>query len=111
MRKFLCCLFAFAICAVSFAKDYEGVATKVDGDKVTVKVGDKEMVFSTNADTKVVGGAKKDTAASLETLAKFIEKAGEKAKVKVTTAEKDGKEVEKDGKPVAATITAGGKGK
>lgn len=93
MRSLVCALCAFVVCAVAFAKDYDGTITKIDGDKLTVKVGEKEQTFVVTDATKYEGGAKKDTPASKETLVKGLERAKGMLKAKITTEEKDGKEI------------------
>lgn len=102
---------ALILCTVAIvnAKEYDGTITKIDGDNLTVKVGDAEKVFVVTEATKYQGGAKKDTPASKETLSKALERSKGSLKAKIETEEKDGKEVVKGGNAVVAKVSVAGK--
>jgi hypothetical protein len=101
---------AVVVACVS-AKEYTGTMTKIDEDKktVTVKVDDKEHVFSYTDKTEFLR-AKNGKAIPQEFLSKLAEKIGDKGiPATVTTDEKDGKEVVKGGHAVATKFTVGKK--
>jgi len=106
MRSLVCALCAFVLCAVAIAKDYDGTITKIDGDKMTVKVGDKEQTFILTDATKIEGAGKKDTTPDKASLTRSLDRAKGMLKAKISTEEKDGKEVMKDGSPVAVKVVA-----
>ena len=110
MRSFLCGTVVLLVCVVAFGKDYDATITKIDGDKVTAKVGDAEKVFLLVESTKYEGG-KKDSTQTKETLTKRLEKAKDAGvKATISTEEKDGKEVLKDNTPVVGKVALKKKG-
>src|SRR5262249_21362961 len=98
VRKIIAVAALAVVVACVSAKEYKGTMTKIDEDKktVTVKVDDKDHVFTYTDKTEFLRGNGK--AIPQEFLSKLAEKIGDKGiPTTVTTDEKDGKEVEKDG--------------
>jgi hypothetical protein len=111
VRKIIAVAALAVVVACVSAKEYVGKMTKIDEDKktVTVKVDDKDHVFSFSDKTEFIKG-KDGSSIPHEFLSKLGERAAEKGiPTTVTTAEKDGKEVEKDGHAVATKFLLGKK--
>jgi hypothetical protein len=108
-RAIVCSLFALVLCTVTLsAKEYKEVpVTNIDLDKkiVIVKIDDKEVTFVIADDTTFANA--KGKAIDKEKLADNVKKRLADGNVKATlvTAEKDEKEVLKDGKAVLAKVT------
>lgn len=108
-RTFACAALFIAICTLTvLAKEYKGAVTKIDtaSKTITVKVDGADKVFAYGDDTSFV--TSKGKAMSGEMLTKFAEKLKKNTPpVTIESAEKDAKEVAKDGNPVAAKVTFG----
>jgi hypothetical protein len=104
-----CAVLAVAFCCFTSAdaKEYKDVRiTKIDGDTVTVKIGDDEKTFTLGDKATIKRG---DNTLDKEKLGKVLEKAKKGISATIETEEKDDKEVEKDGKKVLKSITLKGK--
>jgi nucleotide-binding universal stress UspA family protein len=75
------------------ADEIKGVLKKVDvdGHKITVTVDDKDTDYDVADDAKLPGG--KNKPGTLKTLAKAVDKAGDKGIKVVITTDKDSKKV------------------
>lgn len=110
IRAFAGAALIVAICTLTvLAKEYKGAVSKIDtaAKTITVKVDGADKVFAYGDDTSFINA--KGKALSGEMLTKFAEKLKKAAPATIESAEKDGKEVAKDGNPVAAKVTFGGK--
>jgi Cu/Ag efflux protein CusF len=92
LRKFVCALFALALCVgVSLADEAKGKIKSVDNDKktLTVTVNDKDVTYTLADDVQVVnakGAPAKDQTKAMKSLKEGVD-------VTVTTEKKDGKDV------------------
>jgi hypothetical protein len=109
-RKITAVLALALVVACVSAKEYKGTATKLDTDKktVTIKVDDKETTIGYSDKTEFFRGT---DAVAQENLGKAAKRANSKGipGIIILTDEKDGKEVLKDGNPVATKVTFPGK--
>lgn len=104
LRSICCFLFVVALCITTvFAGEYKNaVITKVEGDKITVKVGKQEKTFTLSDAATVTQGDK-----TLKTggLTKRLEKAKKGVRADVTTEGTGDAE-----KVTKIVLTGGGKG-
>jgi hypothetical protein len=106
LRKIGAILTLLALVTCVSAKEYKGVATKIDQEKktITVKVDDAEKTFVYTDTTDFLRPNGKPLAQSA--LTKIAASFGDNGpKVTIATEEKDGKEVLKDGNATATKIT------
>jgi hypothetical protein len=109
-RAFACTVLAAAVFTLTLlAKEYKGEVSKIDSTAktITVKVDGADKVFSFSDDTAFARGKKALDAAGLAKVAEAVAK--KPAEATIESAEKDGKEVVKDGNAVAAKVTFKGK--
>jgi hypothetical protein len=112
MLRTLAAVLTFAsLVASASAKEYKGIATKLDSEKktITLKIDDSEKTFSFSDSTEFLRMNGKPI--PQQALSKMASRFGDKGpQVTLATDEKDGKEVTKDGNAVASKVTfAGGK--
>jgi hypothetical protein len=112
LRKFTAVFALALVVACVSAKEYKGTATKLDSDKktVTIKVDDKETTITFSDKTEFFRGTDAIPQDFLSKVAKRVNSKGVPNAV-IVTDEKDGKEVLKDGNPVATKVTFPGKAK
>ncbi len=112
-RKVFAALALVLVVACVSAKEYKGTVTKIDTEKktLTVKVDDAEKTFVYTDSTEFTGG-KGGKSIPADGLSKLADRVASKARpATVVTEEKDGKEVLKDGNPVASKVQLAGRGK
>src|SRR3989442_1441181 len=92
LRKFVCSVFALALCVgVSLADEAKGKIKSVDNDKktLTVTVNDKDVTYTLADDVQVLNANGKP----VKDQTKAMKNLKEGAEVTVTTEKKDGKDV------------------
>jgi hypothetical protein len=110
LRKLSGVLALTLLASLASAKEHKGTATKLDSEKktITIKVDDVDQTFAYSDTTEFVraNGKVIDQTALIKLAGRF---GGDKApQVSITTEEKDGKEVMKDGNAVATKVAVGG---
>jgi hypothetical protein len=111
LRKITAVVALAVVVACVSAKEYKGTITKIDPDKktVTVKVDDKDKTFAYTDKSDFLKGD--GSAIPHDFLSKVSERIEKKGPIPatITTDEKDGKEVEANGNPVATKFAFGKK--